>query len=242
MYDAQAATINVEDIATGENNRFILSNIRSNRKGVMKLGEANEQLWIRDEVEDHTDYRPEGAHDMGWLGYFVGKHKHLDEMHIRDFELVSGTIFSDVIMPFLNGLNSNRSITTLDFCGMDLLNGRVFSTLDTFFENNNKLKSINFSSCNFGYNDCRQLALALGSTTSKSLSLETVILQYNNISDQELVDIITALSMHPQLQTLQLEGNQVSRIGCIALSTLYKTVLLNCKHSISQGLKSTIKG
>ena len=64
MYDAQAATVNVEDIAIDENNRLILSNIRSNREGIMKLGGGNEQLWIRDEVEDHTDYRPEGAHDI----------------------------------------------------------------------------------------------------------------------------------------------------------------------------------
>jgi len=44
----------------------------------MKLSkDGDDQLWIRDEVEDHTDYRPEGLHDMGWLGYFVGRHEHL---------------------------------------------------------------------------------------------------------------------------------------------------------------------
>ena len=84
MYNAQADTINVDDIATEESNRELLYNIKSNRKGLMQLGNGEkEQLWIRDVIEDHTDYRPEGVHDMGWLGYFVGKNSYLEALHTR---------------------------------------------------------------------------------------------------------------------------------------------------------------
>ena len=111
MYDAQAGTIKVEDIATEESNRLVLGNLRNNVEGSMDLGhEEKEQLWIREVIEDHTDYRPEGVHDMGWLGYFVGKHSYLEALYIRGFETISGTSFNDLIMPFLNGLNNNKSI------------------------------------------------------------------------------------------------------------------------------------
>lgn len=105
----------------------------------------------------------------------------------------------------------------LSFNDMELMNGRVFTTLDKFFSNH-KLTSIELSRCNFGYEDCRQLALAIGSSTSKSL--QHVTLQHNGITDEGMVYIITALSMHPQLQTLELEGNHLRTNGCIALSTL----------------------
>ena len=36
--------------------------------------------------EGCIDYVPEGADDMGWLGYFVGKNNHLKNLFIRPFE------------------------------------------------------------------------------------------------------------------------------------------------------------
>ena len=107
-------------------------------------------------------------------------------------------------MPFLNGLNSNKSIKMLSFGDMDLLNGRVFTTLDQFFKNH-KLTSIEFSQCDFGNEDCRQFALALSSSTGKSLTDMEV--RHCGIPDEGMVYIITALSMHPQLQTLELRAN-----------------------------------
>ena len=42
----------------------------------------------------------------------------------------------------------------------------------------------------------------------------------NGIEDEQLVDIVVALSMHPHLKKLKLSGNQVGRNTCIALATL----------------------
>ena len=46
--------------------------------------------------------------------------------------------------------------------------------------------------------------------------------QHYYISDEGLVDIITALSIHPRLQHLDLEDNCLQKNGCIALATLLK--------------------
>ena len=63
-------------------------------------------------------------------------------------------------------------------------------------------------------------ALALGSCTHKSL--QKVELEDNNISEEEMVDIITALSMHPNLKYLDLDGNRLRKNGCLALATLLR--------------------
>jgi len=220
MYNAQADTININDIATTDNNKFILNNISRRNVNIIKgATENSEQLWIRDEVEDHTDYRPEGISDMGWLGYFVGKNEHIKKLFIRDFEVPYGVSLLEILEAFLRGVNNNKSITTLDF-RMDLLGGRVFTMLGPFFENSATLAHLQIDQCTLGDDGWRLLALAIGS--SKHKSFQAVSLTDCNISDEALVDIITSLSMHPRLQTLELEENRLSTKGCMALATLLR--------------------
>ena len=213
-YDAQADSIKVEDIATNDNNRIVLRR--------MKRNEPCFTLWIQnhhdDEGEDCVDYCPEGPKDMGWLGYFVGKNEHLRELYIRDFEATSGESVMNVIEPFFRGVSSNKSIRKVDICGGDLLGGKVFTMLGPFFKNNSNLSSLSVNECNFGEGECRSLALAIGSMTNKSL--QAVELRDNDIADHNMVDIIVALSMHPNLQYLSLAGNHLSIKGCLALATL----------------------
>ena len=215
-YDAQAETIKVEDIATNDNNRCVLRRIR------MKRDKEAFHLWIQnqhdDEGEDCVDYCPEGRKDMGWLGYFVGRHKHLHELFIRDFEPTSGGSVMDVIEQFFRGICNNKSIRKVDFGDMNLLGGKVFTMLDPFFKNNSNFTSLVIHDCVLREGECRSLALAIGSITNKSL--ERVELQDNNIADHHMVDIIVALSMHPNLKYLDLDGNHLSKKGCVALSTL----------------------
>ena len=64
-------------------------------------------------------------------------------------------------------------------------------------------------------------ALAIGSSTNKSL--EQMSLVDNNIADDEMVDIITALTMHPNLRHLNLDGNRLCKKGCVALSKLLRS-------------------
>ena len=225
QYNDNAGSIRTRDIATNSNNRIVLRRIKRNSR----YDENNGVLYIQNvhdaKGEDCIDYVPEGANDMGWLGYFVGRNNHLEELCIdfeaEDEQRLNG-VEMDVLRPFLLGVNNNRSITSLGFNSIDTFGGRVFSTLGPFFKNNNYLTSIRISQTDFEAGGCRALALALVSCTNSSL--EILELRSNvNISDMGMVDIITALSIHPNLKTLHMEDtNSLNTNGCKALSTLLK--------------------
>jgi len=179
-------------------------------------------LTICDLVEDNfeeTCFTPEkGVHDMGWLGYFVGRNIHLKNLHIFEVTPPSGASVTEVLDAFFRGVNHNKSITYFDIREVDLSGSNIFNTLGTFFKNNDKLVHINIYDCNVGVEGSRALAMALGSC--KNSSLKKVSLGRNRIEDEGLVDIITALSMHPHLTDLHLDGNLLRQNGCTALSTL----------------------
>jgi len=217
MYDAQADSIKVEDIATNSNNRIVLERIRTNGNGVSSNCLYIQNQYDNLEGEECIDYVPEGAYDMGWLGYFISKCDYLKELYIRDFEPPSGASVLDVIKPFFSGLTNNKSLNTLNFFGMDLLDGKIFTMLVPFFKHNNNLDVLSLEECILGNEGSRLLALALG-TCKKSLHHVTLL--NNNIPDEGLVDIITSLSMHPDLKYLDLDGNRPRKNGYIALATL----------------------
>ena len=222
-YDAQADDISVDDIAVDINNQISLSRLRRNdadAENIVSLWIQNENEHDEDWEEDCMYYIPEGAYDMGWLGYFVGKNEHLQELHIRPFIPTSGSTVRDVMEPFFRGLSSNKSIQEIYFSGVDLLGGEVFTVLGSFFRDNHNLTAININNCDFGDEGCRLFALALGSSTHKSL--KEVDLRNNNISEEGMVDIITSLSMFPHLEHLDLDGNRLHKNGCMALSTLLR--------------------
>ena len=224
MYDAQADSIKVKDIAANVNNRTML--MRRNNANDCN----NETLYIIDSHDDDgeecIDYVPEGAYDMGWLGYFIGRNDQLKKLYIRYFDSAS----IDIINSFFQGVRNNRSITRLDFCScsMNLLDGKIFTMMSPFFENNNNLSRIIINDCTLRDDGWRLLALALGS--SKHKSLEDVSLMNNNISDEAMVDIITALSMHPHLQVIDLSGNQLQTNGCKALATLLQNSVTQLQY------------
>ena len=226
QYNAQAAaTINIDDIASSYTNRSILLRLQSGDCPVFK------ELWIRHEVDDEQieeDYVPESSHDMGWLGYFIGKNEPLKTLNVRQFDPPEGESVSDLLIPFLEGVSTNKSMQELDIHDMDMVECRLFTILYPFFKNNQCLKSIAFHRCAFGVEGCRLFASTLGNSTNKSL--EIVELDSNGTAEEGLVDIITALSIYPQLKTLSLIGNHLSTIGCIALATLLQHSSTKLKH------------
>lgn len=215
MYDAQASSIKIEDITTNEGNRMILKRMRRNKDtNIFKLYMYPNIRNQPHNEDDCNQYVPEGANDMGWLGYFIGKSNDLKELYIRNIY----TSNVDVIKSFFSGVSSNKSIQKLEFFAMDLLGGKIFTMLDHFFKDNISLEVLTINGCNLG-EDWRLLALVLGSCSN---SLTALTLLNNNISDEGLVDIITALSMHRRLSMLDLEENCLHQNGCIALATLLK--------------------
>ena len=227
QYDAQADSIQIEDITTNVNNRIVLGHVKRNKSYVLKH-DPDEGEWkldlnslnICDEVEDDYEeccYAPEGVHDMGWLGYFVGRNNHLKELRLYTFNPTSGASVAEVLDAFIMGVSRNKSITRLDIRDVDLSGSSIFNTLSTFFKNNNNLIRIDIHHCNIGVEGSRALALAIGSC--KNGSLKKVSLRWSRV-EEGLADIITALSMHPNLETLSLDGNCLRANSCTALSTL----------------------
>ena len=216
QYESLADSINIEDITSNDNNRIVIRRILRNSGD----DDNRKYLWIQDRHDSKgkncVDYVPESAYDMGWLGYFVGRNNHLEELYFRYFENMS----TEVLEPFIRGVINNKSIDTLNFSSMDLLNGRIFTMLGPFFENCPTLADLTINDCHLGDDGWRLLALAIGS--SKHKSLKTVVLSQNNISDEALVDIITSLSMHPRLNRLNLTDNQLNTLGCKTLATLLR--------------------
>ena len=215
QYNAQVATLDIDDIADDENNRDILHRMKNDNT----FCEYEYDLWIQETVDgEDSDYRPEGVEDMGWLGYFIGRHMHLNGLYIKDFDPMWGDVASDALVPFLEGVSRNTSIKKFWLLDTDLLNGRVFTALGSFFTSNQRLDTIKLHNCDFGADGCRLFTLALGNSINKTL--QHMVLESNGIAEEGLVDIITALSMYPQLKALSLSGNHLSTNGCIALATL----------------------
>ena len=216
-YEALAHSIKIDDIATNDNNRLMLSRIKRNNP------EDHDKLYIHNQHdengEDCEDYVPEGIDDMGWLGYFVGRNEQLRQLSFISPVPPSGISIAEVLEPFLMGVSRNKSITRLDFECMNLLGGRVFTMLNPFFESG-PLVNLNIYDCHLEDDGWRLLALAIGS--SKHKSLKTVSLRSCNTSDEGSVDIITALSIHPHVEELELTGVHINTKGCMALATLLR--------------------
>ena len=81
MYDAHANTVNIDDITTNTQNRKVLRRLRNNNAADFNEDLELHNLWINNDYEDENDYRPEGAEDLGWLGYFIGKSDYLQKLY-----------------------------------------------------------------------------------------------------------------------------------------------------------------
>ena len=146
MYGA-ADTIDVDDIATNSNNRIVLRRLKRNDANDENNGSLRIQNYHDQNGEHASTYSPEGVDDMGWLGFFIGKNDHLEELLMRSFIPTSGASARDVMEPFLRGVSRNKSIREIIFLRMDLLGGGAFTMLSPFFKNNHNLTHINVNNC-----------------------------------------------------------------------------------------------
>ena len=175
MYEAQATSINIDDIARNSNNREVLRRIQRNNAGDWISLCIQSQHWTPyGGEEDCIYYFPEGACDMGWLGYFVSKNEHLQELIIKPFTSMSGADYVDVIVPFFRGVNNNKSIREISFVNVILLGGEMFTMLTPFFQNNYNLTNIVINECDFGDEGCRLFALTLGTSSNRNISSVTL--------------------------------------------------------------------
>ena len=217
---ALADTIKIEDITSCTRKQSILQRLKDN-------DESFDKLWIcyRDQIEDHRDYSPDSDKELAWLGYFLGQNTNIKELYIPSDLGLFNDSGRDV---FRKGLGNNKSIQEMVLRGFDLHAGQMLRMLDQFLKNNNNLSEIKIEDCPAGAEGVRQLSLAIGDCNQ---SLKQFSLQDNDMEDGQLVDIITALSMHPQLTELCLvnNGTNMGRNECTALSTLLRCTTTQLK-------------
>lgn len=211
-YDAAASAIKIEDIVRSPTNRMILRRLKENDPNLVRVAVTGS-----DHHNSHA-YRPEGAHDLGWVGYYIGKNTYLKKLQLAN-PLQYFDNDGDVdarLAAFFRGVNNNRSIQVISFGGMDL-SGGMFQSLRPFFGNNHELSKLMVSRCNFMSGCAHQLSVALRGCNK---SLKSIIIAENGLGDEPLVDIITALSAHPQLANLDFRRMNVGRNECTALAAL----------------------
>jgi len=207
-YAALADTIKVEDITYNKINQTILNKLKDN-------DESFDELFIVDSLlgEDEDDYVPDDGEDLGWLGYFIGQNTKLQLIAFQDITIDNESFYS--------GLCLNKSIQKVDFRDLNLSDEKMFYMMDTFFKNKQNLIKIRIEACELNEAGARQLSLAIGSCNK---SLKQIDIRNNEMEGGQLVDIITAMSMHPQLNHLDLSDNGISmgRNECMALATLQR--------------------
>ena len=209
-YDALASTIKIEDISSDELNQEILRRFKDNDPDLEYLCISGD-----DQLPDENDFYPDNGEAWGWLGYYIGKSITVDTLYIKT---VPSPSCNDGVEDFHREMGRNKSIRSICFGG-NLLDGKIFYMLDSFFRNNNNLTGIEVRDCDMGVECVRQLSLALGSC-SNNRSLKRIELSQNQIGHVQLVDIIAALIMHPQLEHLDLVTMNIGRNECTALATL----------------------
>ena len=209
-FDALASTIKIEDISSDELNQEILRRLKDNDPDLEYLCISGD-----DQLPDENDFYPDNGEALGWLGYYIGKSITVDTLYIKT---VPSPSCNDGVEEFRREMGRNKSIRSICFGG-NLLDGKIFYMLDSFFRNNNNLIGIEVRDWDMGVECVRQLSLALGSC-SNNRSLKRIELSHNQIGHVQLVDIIAALIMHPQLEYLYLQDMNVGRNECTALATL----------------------
>ena len=121
-YDAAASTIKIDDITSDKYNREILRKLKENDPGYVSLVVSKEGV-----ARGCNEYEVEGARDLGWLGYFIGKNTKLQKLILRDTAF--GPILARYIETFCRGVNSNRSIQEIVFVSINLFGGEIFRSL-----------------------------------------------------------------------------------------------------------------
>lgn len=232
-YAALANTIKLEDITPNKQNQTILQKLINN-------DEYFDKFYIASQASgDPDDYVPGHGEDIGWLGYFIGNNTNLHKLAFY------ATINDE---SFHKETSCNTSIQTVEFCDHSLLNGRMFMMMVPLFKNNHNLTGFETDGCTITAEGIRQLSIALGGC-GRSLKHIKIANLNDDITYIPLVEIITALSMHPQLKDLDLSGTSIGRNECAALSTLLRstttqlqTLDLADNNIDDDGLESLVNG
>ncbi|KAL7454869.1 hypothetical protein ACHAWC_006461 [Mediolabrus comicus] len=215
-YDILAPFIDLRSITSSPRNAEILRKLRD---GVPIPGCRAERgvLYVVDyecEVENHfaiIKYQD----DCGWLGYFLGKSEELQQLNLYCLPEEGYEIDA-----FMEGFKLNQSIEDLDIRLGGVQGDVIIDSLSTFVINTSSLRSLRLWYVDIGLECASSLALALDQRPDKS-SLTRFSLSQNNLGDDGLVEIATALCAYPQVHSLGVQNNSIGSVGCESLGALF---------------------
>mmetsp|Transcript_17798 Transcript_17798/g.30072 ORF Transcript_17798/g.30072 Transcript_17798/m.30072 type:complete len:687 (+) Transcript_17798:105-2165(+) len=199
-YDLLAQNVKLEDITSSAHNAKILRMLRDD--DLASTEEEEGALYIVDYTFDHgnTIFVKEGD-DWGWLGYFIGRNKHVQHLCIY-------SISEEQIRVLMKGVKHNRSIQYFDIS--DGIRGdAIIDSLAPFIINNSNLKLLRLLFVDIPLRVARSLAEALIQREQKSLT--TFSFCQNNLSNEAVEEIIGALSGYKQLESLKIDEDLIGR-------------------------------
>jgi len=217
-YAALADNIKIEDITTNKENQITLQRLKDNDPNFTTLEfiRSAERFHFNLNEDYTTVFIPSSAKELAWLGYFLGQNTTIDHLSITCTPPPSCNLGIEI---FRTGLGQNKLIQLVGFDNVDLSDGIILQMVDTFFKNNHSLTKVESRGVHLGAQGVRQLSLAIGSCGK---SLKRFSFQGPLIGDGLALDIITAMSMHPQLEELRFNGNFIGSNEYTALSTLLR--------------------
>lgn len=215
-YESLASITRIEDITSDESNAEILRRLDRDDPDFKSVS-----LSLR---SGSGDFRG-GKGELGWLGYYIGKSSHVRELELRACN-------DGDMKPFCDEVSRNRSIEKICFYGFDLRGSKIFSMLKSFIQKNSSLIKFEVDGCELGDECIRLLSLVLGGCKNKSL--KHIKLCLDDLNSGSLTNIIIALTMHPQLEILELEDCRIGRNESMALATLLRWTTVKL-HTLNLG-------
>ena len=213
QYAALEDTIKIEDVTSNIRNQTILQRLKDNDENLGSIQITNITPFAR--YFDYY-YTLEEGEDIGWLGYYIGS----NNTKLQTLHLCPNWASHSHIRSLFIGLNRNKTIKTITFQLVDSSDALLLRMLDDFFENNHNLTEFKVSGL-LSAEGARQLSLTLGGCSRSLQRIRLADLNGNDIEDGQLVDTITALSVHPQLTELVFGGTSIGRNGFIALANTF---------------------
>jgi len=212
-YDKLARDCNLskrflKNITSSERNENILRWLRDDDLYALSIGEGD---------TDYSEFIVREGDDLGWLGFYIGKCRTLEALHIFD---MPGDI--DQINEFLRELSRNQSLQELCI-NTDLVDA-ITEKFGEFFRHNKSLYELDLRYFDIGRESAHKLALTLCDTSLKSLSLTG-----NGLCKEGFTEIVTVVSAQTHIENLTVRSNNVGRIGCTALGTLLGSRALTLK-------------
>ena len=201
-YDVRAQDVKLEDITSSAHNAEILRVLRDDETTWAACLVISEEIDDDDEEEEEQKgFVIREGDDCGWLGYFIGRNKHVQHLYIQHMP-------EEQISVLMKGVKDNRSIQCFDFS--DGVRGDVIiDSLVPFIIHNANLKELCLWSVDLGLDCAHSLAEALNKREEKYLTRFSF--RHNNLSNEALEEIIGALSGYKQLVLEPISEEMIGR-------------------------------